>query len=513
MSPLFRVIPTVLFLIPNPLQAQDPLSAINWLSDSVDSPVAVVRTARRPNEPHVAQNADVEAITVTPINNSASHAVGLLPVTVTGLPHDLWGASSSIELARLITKQPVDTLPALQELLRMLLLAEVDAPKDGDTDNTLFLARVDKLLDIGAVDQAQALLDMAGTTEPELFRRWFDVSLLNGTEDKACKKLINTPDIAPTMASRIFCLVQGGDYKTASLTFDTGKVLGYIQDDEKLLIERFLDPEMFDPNIKLTQNKRITPLVFRMSEAAGEFVPTAPLARVFANADLRSNVGWKAQIESAERLAATGAIDANRLLGLYSERKPSASGGVWERVAAVQAFDIAFRSQDANAVAKTLPMIWFEMQKSGLQAPFAALFGADLAKIPLSGVAGGIAFQMGLLSPDYEAIAKAHHPQNPMEKFLTALALGKPNDATAPNARAKSIAAGFSRDAQIPALEQLIGNQKLGEAILQALHSFAQGTSGNLDNARKALVLFRKIGLEDTARRAALEYMLLDNTR
>lgn len=513
MTPLFRVFSTVLFLIPNPLQAQDPLSAINWLSDSVDAPAPVVKIAPRPDEPHVAQNAGVETITVTPINSPTSHAVGLLPVSVTGLPRDLWGASSSTELARLITKQPVDTLPALQELLRMLLLAEVDAPQDGDINTTLFLARVDKLLDIGAVDQAQALLNMAGTTQPELFRRWFDVSLLNGTEDKACEKLINAPDIAPTMASRIFCLVQGGDFNTASLTFDTGKVLGYIQDDEKLLIERFLDPEMFDPNIKLTQNKRITPLIFRMSEAAGEFIPTAPLARVFANADLRSNVGWKAQIESAERLAATGAIDANQLLGLYSERKPSASGGVWERVAAVQAFDTAFKSKDADAVAKTLPMVWYEMQKSGLQSPFAALFGADLAKIPLSGVAGGIAFQIGLLSPDYEAIAKAHQPQNPMEQFLTALALGNPDKATAPNARAKSITAGFSDQAEIPELAHLISNQKLGEAILEALQSFAQGTSGNLDNARKALVLFRKIGLEDTARRAALEYMLLDTTR
>ena len=50
----------------------------------------------------------------------------------------------------------------------------------------LLLARIDKLLDIGALDQAAGAARRGGPEEPELFRRAFDVALLTGTEDRAC---------------------------------------------------------------------------------------------------------------------------------------------------------------------------------------------------------------------------------------------------------------------------------------------------------------------------------------
>ena len=53
----------------------------------------------------------------------------------------------------------------------------------------------------------------------------------------------------------------------------------------------------------------------------------------FAQADMRDNTGWKAQLEAAERLARNGVLDPNQLLGLYTEEKAAASGGVWDRVA------------------------------------------------------------------------------------------------------------------------------------------------------------------------------------
>ena len=151
---------------------------------------------------------------------------------MTGLPRGLWGATASTELARLIRLQPVKNLPAMQDLLQMILLAELDAPYDASIDaaanGLLFLARIDKLLDIGTLDQAQALLERAGPDTPELFRRWFDVALLTGTEDAACEVLRSKADIAPTFPARIFCLARNGDWNAAAVTLETAKVLDYI---------------------------------------------------------------------------------------------------------------------------------------------------------------------------------------------------------------------------------------------------------------------------------------------
>ena len=77
-------------------------------------------------------------------------------------------------------------------------------------------------------------------------------------------------------------------------------------------------------------------------QGPGLMFVTLPLA--FAHAELRDTAGWKSQIESAERLARAGVIAPNVLLGLYTERLPAASGGVWDRAAAFQRFESALTS-------------------------------------------------------------------------------------------------------------------------------------------------------------------------
>jgi len=488
-----------------------PLSAIDWLSDTVTEPVVLrPENSNAATETAVTNSASVEGITVTKLDGPTPDAVGLLPVSVTGLPRDFWGTSSSVELARLIRSQEPHNLPAMQDLLKMILLAELDAPIDADASGGLFLARIDKLLDMGTLDQAQALLERAGAHTPDLFRRWFDVALLTGTEDAACETLRTNADIAPTFPARIFCLARNGDWNAAAVTLETAKVLGYVTANEDALLARFLDPELFEGEPPLPVQKHVTPLIFRMREAIGESIPTPALPRAFANADLRDISGWKSQIEAAERLAITGAVDENQLLGLYTERLPAASGGVWERVDAMQAFDTAYQADDLGAISKTLPVIWAEMKKAQLEVPFAALYGKGLARLPLSADAATLAFSVGLLSEDYETVAGKFNAVSPSEQFLVALAQGDMTAAVAPNDKARAILAAFTAMGGYSQFKPLLDDKKLGEAILQSITLFAKGTSGDFENTRKALILLRSVGLEDTARRAALQLMLLD---
>ncbi len=488
-----------------------PLSAIDWLSDTVAEPVVMKPVPdATPREAAVTDSAAVEGITVTTLDGPTPDAVGLLPISVTGLPRDFWGASSSAELARLIRNQDPLNLPAMQDLLTMILLAELDAPIDADTSGHLFLARIDKLLDMGTLDQAQALLERAGPHTPDLFRRWFDVALLTGTEDAACETLRTNAEIAPTFSARIFCLARNGDWHAAAVTLDTAKVLGQVTPDEDALLARFLDPELFEGEPPLPVQDHVTPLIFRMREAIGEPIPTPALPRAFANADLRDITGWKPQIEAAERLATTGAVDENLLLGLYTDRLPAASGGVWERVDAMQAFDTAYQARDPGAISKTLPLVWGEMKKAQLEVPFAALYGKGLARLPLTTDAAPLAFLIGLLSEDYEMVAGKFNATSPSEKFLVALAQGDLTDTVAPNNKARTILAAFSTTGGSVYFKPLLDDKKLGEAILKSIELFGKGARGDLPNARKALVLLRSVGLEDTARRAALQLMLLD---
>ncbi len=103
-------------------------------------------------------------------------------------------------------------------------------------EGALFLARVDKLLDLGALEPAQALIEQADPDTAPLFRRWFDVALLTGTEDYACDAMRSTPSIAPTFSARIFCLARTGDWPAAALSLNTHRVLGDINPQEEALV-------------------------------------------------------------------------------------------------------------------------------------------------------------------------------------------------------------------------------------------------------------------------------------
>ncbi len=71
--------------------------------------------------------------------------------------------------------------------------------------------------------------------DAEVFRRRFDAALLLGTEDQACRTLLNTPELAPTYPTRIFCLAREGDWDTAAVTLETARALGVISDADDAL--------------------------------------------------------------------------------------------------------------------------------------------------------------------------------------------------------------------------------------------------------------------------------------
>tara|TARA_R110001583_G_scaffold169768_1_gene322665 strand:- start:60149 stop:61771 length:1623 start_codon:yes stop_codon:yes gene_type:complete len=496
---------------PSATAPDKPISAIDWLSDTLDAPRAPATSAPQPSD--IAQNALPEDVSVAPLDTPSPDAAGLLPSAVTGLPRDLWGASTATDLARRITTISArpDLLPASRRLLNTLVLAELNPPLQSQADGRLFLARIDALLSQGLLDEADALMELAGLSSPAIFRRAFDTKLLLGTEDEACARLTHTPGLSPTLQARIFCLARGGDWDAAALTLETGEALGLIREDQGELLARFLDPELFEGEPSLPIPDHPTPLTFRLMEAIGEPLATSSLPLAFAQSDLRATTGWKARATAAERLARVGALSPNRWLGIWSEHLPAASGGIWDRIEALQRFETALSTNDPGAVSHALPPAWSAMRVSGLQPVFAELFAARLALLPLNGEAADIAFEVALLSPDYEKIATKWAPALSRDQaFLKGIAMGDLPTQRPSTDMARAIATGF-RGTGVPVrLTSLVSEQRLGEAILRAIEVLEGGAAGDIDELSDALQFFRAVGLEATARRAALELMLLE---
>lgn len=495
-------------------RAEEPLSAIDWLSQSVATPSTLPRgtVAPLPGARPLSQGlAPPSTITVTPLDRQRPASLGLVSAARSGLPRDIWGASASADIARLIRAERPDTLPAVRRLLGTLLIAEFAPPRDGDPQNALFLARIDMMLDMGNLDPALSLLDLIEKPDAEIFRRFFDVSLLLGEEDRACRVMGQTPQIAPTFPARIYCLARSGDWNAAALTLRTGTSLGTVDPPTADLLTHFLDGELFEGQDDLAPPERPSPLTFRLMEAIGQPMVTTTLPVAFAQADLRSNTGWKTRIEAGERLARMGSITPNRLLGLYSEQRAAASGGVWERVTAVQAFETALNATDPDALAQTLPAAWAQMEALELEVPFAQLFGARLSTLGLEGDTGALAFRIGLLSDAYEAVSQRRTAADTNEAFYIGIARGEAAGLTPPDQLGAAIQSAFTTPP--PPGEDfamLLSGRRMGEAVLKAIDKVTLGAGGDLRDVTEGLAMLRHLGLEQAARQAALELMLLE---
>ncbi|MCY3997020.1 MAG: hypothetical protein OXF07_12855 [Rhodobacter sp.] len=491
--------------------AQMPLSAIDWLSDSLTESASGPLPAYSVHDESTRTGAPgPDTISVAPVGDVNSNSVGLFPGTATGLPTSLLEAADSSEITALLLETGRGPLPSMRRLLFDLLLAEAPRSGTADSGGRLFLARVDSLLDLGAVEQARALLERVGPSDPERFRRWFDVGLLTGTEREACVRFSRTPELLKSLSARVFCLARNGDLGAASVTLAAGRATGAVSGADAALLTRFLNLYAEDDTEPLPVPMHPSPLEFRIHEAIGEPLSTETLPRAFARADLRPNIGWKARVEAAERLVRSGAISANLLLGLYAKPEPEASGGVWRRSAVIQRVDAAIRERDSERIAETLPDAWREMRRKGLETVLAELYGDALREIDLEMSVGSIAYRIMLLSDEYETAAEHHVPIDIDERFLRAVSMGEPENAEAPNDVARAIASGFRAADTQERIPGNAGNDDPGAMVLAAVRKMRDSGMGDLGSLSEAIALFRKAGLEEVARRAALEAMILD---
>ncbi|QUS35416.1 hypothetical protein [Falsirhodobacter algicola] len=482
--------------------AEQPLSAIDWLSRSITAPAPV--SAPRPRAEKT------QPAPVVPSRDAGLDAAGLLSPRQTGLPRDLWGSGPTEAIAARLTALPDGALPALHDLMMRLLLAEATPPRDAK-DGTLFLARIDKLLQLGALDQAQALLEAAGSDAPGPLRRIFDIALLLGTENDACGRVERIPGLAPTFPARIFCLARSGDWNAAALTLRTGEALDLVPEREAALLARFLDPDLYEGEPVPPVPERMTPLVWRLYEAIGEPLPTYSLPIAFAHAELRETAGWKAQLDAAERLTRAGVLDPNHLLGLYTLQRPAASGGVWDRVAAVQAVDSDISNEDTDALQVDLPRAVARMQEAELLVPLSRIFAKPLLAMDLPDATARQAFRLGLLSGDFEDALAGPVPENPLDRFLASIARGEP-DAPPADDMARSVQSGLTDAAPPDEAADLIAEGRTGEALMLGIERLNLGAEGDLRAMTEGLGTLRALGLDQPARRVAIQALLLGRT-
>ncbi len=484
-----------------------PLSAIDWLSDTVVAPDTLAPTPA-PDDGIAGQLPP--NVNVLSLDAPLPDEVGVIEPVDLGLPADLWAQAPASDIAAELSALPTELPPSASRFLRDLLMMKAEAPIDARVDDSLYFARIDKLLAIGHLEDAQTLIDLAPRQDdPRLFRRTFDIALLTGQEGEGCRILDDNPDILPTFPARIFCLARNGKWDVAALTLGTAESLGYLTPEEDALLLKFLDPELFEEDPVPTPTGVPSPLIFRLYDAIGERLATEPLPIAFAEADLRPTVGWKAQLRAAERLTSTGAMTADAFFDKLFERAPAASGGIWDRVDALQKADTAL--QDRGEVSNSLAKGWTAAKMSGVQAAIAPRWADELSRLRLDGPSRHAAFEIAVLAsrPD---LAERFVGRSLEDRALLNLLTGQEAILPTQDALSRAVRIGLTQIRPSDHLQFVIETRGAGGAILSALRLIAEGRAGDPNAVSDALTLLKALGLEDLARQTAVELLLEDQS-
>jgi hypothetical protein len=373
---------------------------------------------------------------------------------------------------------------------------------------------------MGALDEAETLILLAGVSEPEIFRRWFEIGLIGQRTAAPCAALKARPALSDDVATRVICLARSGDWNAAAITVSLAESLGQIAVEDADLLVRFLDPEMFAGLEDAGNPDPLDPITFTLRESLALPRPSTPLPLPYLNADLSLRAAARQRIVAAERLVRASAIPPNLLFAAYRGARAASSGGAWGRAETVQALDAALISEDDERLARAIASATVTFADANLLYPFAFEYGDTLAHFPPGPETGQVApriRQLLLIAGRPMAQWATLGPTDPpMVQFAIRLASRTPITGVSPysDALPEAIHRAFANltppQQDLPDLLTRIDAGNFAEVLLKALGLLADGREAGPQALHEGLYLLRKLGLEDAARRVAIQLLLIE---
>ena len=493
--------------------AAEPNSAIPWLSESLKAETG------RNWQNGVGPLPGNDAIDISPLDDETLDGKGILPQDQTGFPKNLWGKSSSLRVRKALLNHEVGGVPEVRAAFIRILLAETTTPLGSTSKSEVLLTRVDRLMELGALDQAEALLKHTGYQDHEQFRRAFDVAILTERTGKVCRDLRTTPSLSPTLPARIFCLARSGDWNAAEITMSLGREIGDISPEKEEVLAWFLDPQLFEGEKAPPIPDPITALDYVMRDAVALPRPSGSLPLAFLHIDIHEEAPMRARIEAGERLVRSGVVAPNVLFHAYRAGKPAASGGVWDRADVVQKLDRAFGNKDISEIEKRLEEADYLLSDHGLRLALAMSYADNLSRMntsDFSRAARNQIFELLLLAGETSRardwLGASQAPRQQLLLHLIDAETAVPDEARLDDMEKAAYAGldtlpGYSEEAEY--YVEMASSGQTGIVLLKILEMLSDGLETDPGDLRTALHVLNRIGLSKIARRIALETLLL----
>lgn len=267
---------------------------------------------------------DGAGITVNRLETVDPDAIGLIGEDRGGFPPTLWQGASWSVVRGLMPRMPAGLRsPALRNIARRLLVSQASVPVGKPLDASFVALRIDRLLAMGDVGNALALLKIAPDErrDESLARTRIEALFFDSNNADACKAVENaTRDYSGLYWSQAqaFCLALSGAHARASLIAD---LLREREDEIEKVFFAAIDALAGAKGGKSPALNAPSALHLSMMRAAGfrfpaEIVQTAQ-ASVLRVVALSPNAALDVRLVAAEKAHGIGALTDEEIVRLY----------------------------------------------------------------------------------------------------------------------------------------------------------------------------------------------------
>ena len=250
------------------------------------------------------------------------NGIGLLSTERAKFPGDLWSNSSEKVLSETLNKTPKHSLASTNKIFKRLLLVDAKPPLNSigvkNMGHLFLLSRVDQLIKLGAIDEAEEILNYIKEPSIEIMKRKIEVASLNGRISNACRLANKYPNFKGMLQFKIICLVRKNDWQAAALSFMAGSSLKQFDEKEKQLLLNYLDPDIEPDYQGKFMIDELSPINFYLMNGKKELIPPEVMPNKYAYAFSQLHMSSpKMRIKFMEQLASNYVVNTNTLFNLY----------------------------------------------------------------------------------------------------------------------------------------------------------------------------------------------------
>ena len=214
-SRLSFVLLAILWLLP--VHGREPTNAVDWFM-----PAESRKTEAKSHEakPEKGEYGDL-IIKKSELRPNDLNSVGIIPAKITGIDPKIWQEMNELTLFLELQSLPTLNFDATQTFLKRVLISETIPPipnlKSKLSGKLYLIAKLDKLIEIGALEEAETIINQVSRIDSNLFERLATISFLTGRIDSMCNQLSLYPGLNDDLTVKIICLSNLDDWSAAAL--------------------------------------------------------------------------------------------------------------------------------------------------------------------------------------------------------------------------------------------------------------------------------------------------------